>query len=263
MLKSISRCILSFIFIFTIAACATTDHDPSKWSAKEFYDKAQEAIENKDYQTAITHFEDLEINHPFSRHTQQAQLDVAYAYYKYDEPDSAIAAADRYIKLYPRSETVDYAYYIRGLINFDRGISSFDKMMGLEKNKRSPQHSKESYYYFSEMIGRYPDSKYVNDAKQRMVQLRNDLARYELHVADYYQRRGAYLSAANRAQYVIENYPQTTAIPNALVMLAKNYRQLNNHKLANDSIAVLTLNYPDHPGLDELKLATTNSQSNE
>ncbi len=234
-----------------IAGCASTQ-DPGKWSAKQFYDQARQAIEVEDYQTAIKYYEDLEINHPFSPFTQQAQLEVIYAYYQYDEPESAIAAADRYIKLYPRAKNVDYAYYLRGLVSFDRGMSSLDLWLELETDKRQPQTALSAYRYFEELIKRFPDSQYAGDAKQRMVYLRNKLARYELNVAGYYFRRGAYLSAANRAIYILENYPQTPATPDALVIMIKAYRQLGVEDLAADALQVMQLNYPDHEALKQL-----------
>ena len=240
-----------FILLITLGGCAST-YAPSKWPASEFYSQAKEAFDNQDYQSAIKYYEDLEIYHPFSPYTQQAQLDVAYAYYKYDEPDSAIAAADRYIKLYPRADDVDYAYYLRGLVSFDRGVSGLDLWLGLDVNKRQPNSATSAYRYFEELIKRYPNSKYAEDAKQRMLHLRNQLARYELHVAKYYLRRGAYLSAANRAKYMLENYPQTPAIPEALVIMIKAYRQLGIQDLADDALKVFKLNYPDHEALNEL-----------
>ena len=240
-----------FILLIALSGCAST-YDPSKWAASEFYSQAKESFDNQDYQSAIKYYEDLEIYHPFSPYTQQAQLDVAYAYYKYDEPDSAIAAADRYIKLYPRADNVDYAYYLRGLVSFDRGVSGLDLWLGLDTNKRQPNNAKNAFRYFEELIKRYPSSKYGDDTKQRMLHLRNQLALYELHVAEYYLRRGAYLSAANRAKFMLENYPQTPAVPEALVIMIKAYRQLGIQDLANDALKVFELNFPDHEALNEL-----------
>ena len=241
-LKSFSALLLT---TFLLGGCATTDLDPSKWPAERFYNEAKEALSDGDYETAIKRFEDLEIHHPFSNYTQQAQLEVAYAYYKYDEPDSAIAAADRYIKLYPRADNVDYAYYLRGLVDFERGLASLDLALGLDVTKREPKSAKSAFTYFEELIKRFPNSQYVEDAKLRMIDLRNRLATYELYVADYYMRRGAYLSAVNRCKEVLENYPQTPAIPDALVIMVQAYRQLGINDLAEDALKVLQLNYPD------------------
>jgi len=239
------------LLLTLLVGCASTSN-PDTWPASEFYGQAQESMSIKDYQTAIKHYEDLEIHHPFSPYTQQAQLEVAYAYYKYDEPDSAIAAANRYIKLYPRTKDVDYAYYLRGLVSFERSMSSLDLTLGLDFSKRQPKTAKDAFQYFEDLIKRYPDSKYVNDAKQRMLDIRNKLAQYELHAANYYFRRGAYLSAAKRAQYVLANYPQTPAIPDALIIMIKAYRQLGINDLADDAFKVFKLNYPDHEAINNL-----------
>jgi outer membrane protein assembly factor BamD len=228
-----------------LGGCATTDLDPSKWSAQRFYTEAKESLDNSDYETAIKRFEDLEIHHPFSPYTQQAQLEVAYAYYKFDEPDSAIAAADRYIKLYPRANDVDYAYYLRGLVSFERGLASLDLALGLDVTKREPKSALNAFNYFEELLRRYPESRYGDDARLRMIDLRNRLAAHEIHVAGYYMRRGAPLSAANRAQRVLELYPQTPAVPEALVIMTQAYRKLGIDDLAADTVKVIELNYPD------------------
>lgn len=242
---------LAILLLLTLVSGCATTHDPSTWSAQEFYDRAREAMQRNDYQSAIQYYEDLEIRHPFSPYTQQAQLEVIHAYYEYNEPESAIAAAERYIKLYPRAGNVDYAYYLRGLVSAERGLSDFDLWLGLEADKRQPQSARNAYRYFEELITRFPESRYSADAKQRMVHLRNQLARHELSVADYYLRRGANLSAARRASYVVANFPQTPAIPDALVIMVQAYRELGIDDLAADALAVMKLNYPDHEGLEQ------------
>lgn len=242
LIKSLTSLLLITLLL---SGCATTNLDPSKWAAERFYNEGTVALTDNDFETAIKRFEDLEIHHPFSPYTQQAQLEVAYAYYKYDEPDSAIAAADRYIKLYPRADNVDYAYYLRGLVSFERGLASLDLALGLDATKREAKSAKNAFRYFEELIKRYPSSQYAEDAKQRMIDLRNRLASYEIHVADYYMRRGAYLSAVNRCKSVLEFYPQTPAIPDALVIMIQGYRKLGINDLADDALQVLQLNYPD------------------
>ena len=244
-IKSLTSLLLATLLL---GGCATTDLDPSKWAAERFYREAKEALDGNDYEIAIKRYEDLEIHHPFSPYTQQAQLEVGYAYYKYDEPDYAIAAADRYIKLYPRAGNVDYAYYLRGLASYERSLSTLDLALGLDATKREPKSAKNAFIYFEELITRYPNSPYGDDAKRRMIDLRNRLAAYEMHVADYYMRRGAYLSAANRCKEVLENYPQTPAIPAALLTMAEAYRQLGINDLADDTLQVIKLNYPDKLG---------------
>ncbi len=243
--------LIPVLLLSLLVGCASTSN-PDTWPASEFYNQAQESMSIEDYQTAIKHYEDLEIYHPFSPYTQQAQLNVAYAYYKYDEPDSAIAAANRYIKLYPRAKNVDYAYYLRGLISFERSMSTLDLSLGLDFSKRQPTTAKDAFHHFDDLIKRYPESKYVSDAKQRMLDIRNQLAQYELHAANYYYRRGAYLSAVKRAQYALANYPQTPAVPDALIIMIKAYRQLGINDLADDALKVFKLNYPEHETINEL-----------
>lgn len=251
-MSSLYKIFTTTIFCLLISACATNGNDVSKWPAKHFYDEAQESLRIGDFVTAIQHLEDLEIHHPFSPYTQQGQLEIGFAYYKYDEPDSALAAADRYIKLYPRADNVDYAYYLKGLVNFDRSISDLDIFLDLDPAERNPAHARAAFNNFAELIRHYPNSKYSEDARKRMVYLRNNLAKHELHAADYYLRRGAYMAVVNRSKYVLEHYPQTPSNADALVLMIKAYRALNSHDLADDALRVFKLNYPNHPQLETL-----------
>ncbi len=219
--------------------------ETEKWDAAQLYSAAKEALDGGDYQKAIKYYGKLEARYPYGRYTQQAQLETAYAHYKADEPEAAIAAADRFIKLHPRSPNVDYAYYMRGLASFEPAKNFLETFFPQDAAKRDPASARESFRYFSELVKRYPDSKYSQDAILRMTYLRNNLARYEVMVADYYMRRGAYLSAANRAKYVLENYEKTPSVPDALVLMVKAYRQMQMDDLANDALKVLAKNYPE------------------
>lgn len=222
------------------------------WSAQRLYSEAKANLNEGDYQTAIDYYEKLESRYPFGPLAQQAQLDIAYAYYKFDEPESALAAVDRFLRLYPQHPNVDYAYYLRGLVNFNRGKGLVERYLPTDDSQRDPGAALQSFNDFAELTRRFPDSKYAGDAAKRMQFLKNNLARYELHVADYYMRRGAYVAAANRAKYVIENYPKTPATPDALIVMVRAYRQLDLDGLAGDALRVLELNYPDHPELAAL-----------
>lgn len=227
-----------------LSACASlsAQNDPAKWPPERFYEDAQQALKIGDYQNAIKQLEELEKYHPFSPYTQQGQLEQAYAYYKYDEPDNAIASADRFIKLYPRHPNVDYAYYIKGLASYDRGLSNLDHALGLDPADRDPKAAHEAFQYFSELVTRFPASRYVADANQRMIYLREMLARHEVTVAEYYLRRGAPIAAANRARYTVENFPQTPAVIDALAIMSKAYQHLGLNDLAQDTDEVLRLN---------------------
>jgi outer membrane protein assembly factor BamD len=223
------------------------------WSASQLHAAAKEAMGEKNYEKAIDYFEKLEARYPFGRYAQQAQLEIAYAYYKYEEPEAAIAAADRFIKVYPRHPNVDYAWYLKGLININRGKSLVDKFLPQDPSERDLSAMRDAYDDFHELTRRYPNSKYYLDAAQRMVHLRNNMAQYELHVADYYMRRSAFIAAANRAEYVIENYQRTPAVPEALVYMVQAYNRLGEKDLAADGLRVLEMNYPDHPDLQALR----------
>ena len=183
---------------------------------------------------------------------EQALLDVAYAYYKNEEPDSAIAACERFIKLYPQHPHVDYAYYLKGLSNFNRGKKLIHVYLPLDLSQRDPGSALQAFRDFQVLVKNYPDSIYDEDAKLRMLYLRNMLARYEVNVAHYYMRRSAYLAAANRSRYVIENYPRATAVPDALAVMCKAYKVMGLDELSDDALRVLKTNYPEHPEIAEL-----------
>ncbi len=223
------------------------------WSAQRLYSAAKESMRLGDYEAAIDYYEKLESRYPFGPFAQQAQLDVAYAYYKYDEPAAAVAAADRFIRLHPQHPNVDYAYYLKGLVNYNQGRTLVDRVLPADKSKRDTGAALQAFRDFEELTTRFPDSKYSQDAAQRMVFLKNTLARHEIHVANYYMERGAYVAAVNRARYVVENYQTTPAVPDALAVMAKGYKVMNMDDLSEDTLRVLRLNYPDHPGIAEVE----------
>ncbi len=237
-----------------LIACATVDEDPTaQWSAEQLYNEARSALDAGNYEQAIENYTKLESRYPYGRYAQQAQLETIYTHYKAGEASSAVAAADRFIKFHPRHPNVDYAYYLRGLATFDQSSGFLDKLLDSDPAERDPAAIRESFNYFKELVSRFPNSRYSPDAVQRMTQLRNTLARHEIHAANYYLKRGTYLAAANRAKYVLENYQRSTSIPEALVIMVKAYRKLGMTRLADDALQVLEQNHRDHPGLDELK----------
>ncbi len=229
-----------------LGGCATRDKTQEDLSsAAILYQEGKVALEGGYYETAIEKFEQLEARYPFGEYAQQAQLDMAYAYYKSDNPASAVAAAERFLRTYPRHPHADYAYYIRGLANFDVGRDSIDKLLQEDPARRDPRPARDAFRYFAELVERYPDSPYAVDAMQRMIYLRNFLARHELHVARFYMLRGAYVAALNRAKNVLETYYQTTATPQALGLMIEAYDKLGLKQLAAETRQVLELNYPD------------------
>ncbi len=212
------------------------------WSASKLYAEAASEMDSGSYTRAIELYEKLEARYPFGRYAMQAQLDVAYANYKAEEPEAAIAAADRFIKLYPQNPYVDYAYYLKGIVNYNRSVGFLDKYIPTDPSQRDPGSALEAFVDFSELVKRFPDSKYAEDARQRMLYLRNNLAKHEVNVARYYMKRGAYVAAANRCNYVIERFQRTPAVEDALVVLADAYRAVGEEKLAADTERVLEVN---------------------
>ncbi len=236
------------VFVLSLSACSTFFDKPDEtkgWSAAKIYAEAKEALNDRNYERAIQLFETLEARYPFGRYAQQAQLDSAYAYYKFEEPDSAIANADRFIKLHPKSPYVDYAYYLKGLANFNRGKTFLSKIIPRDPANKDPTPLLRAFDDFSVLVKNHPNSRYTADARQRMVYLRNELAEYEINVASYYMRRGAYVAAANRCKYVLENYQGSTSVPTALKTMIKAYRKLQLNDLAEDAFRVLKQNYPE------------------
>lgn len=226
------------------------------WDEQRFHDQAKEALDNKNFSKAVSIYESMEARYPFGDYTPQAQLNVAYAYYKNDDPEAAIAAADRFIKTHPRNPHVDYAYYLKGLVNYNRGIGFIDRFLPTDASQRDPGPARDSYDNFKELMTRFPTSMYNEDAKLRMTALRNNLAMYEVHVADFYMRRKAYVAAVNRANHVIKEYDRTPAIPIALQIMQDAYRKLGLEELAADAERVFNLNYPNGAPMGEYKSDT-------
>ncbi len=242
--------LIALLLTLTLGACAGTPDDEldsleADKTAAALYLEAKAALDAGDYETAIERLESLEGRFPFGRYAQQAQLDIAYAYYKYEEPESAVAAADRFIKLYPRHGRVDYAYYLRGVIKFSQVQGYFDNVANLDPAQRDPEAARQAFHYFSELVNRFPDSPYTEDAMERMVYLRNSLARSEIHAAEFYMKRGAYVAVANRARYVVERFSTTPSVEPALRLMIQAYEKLGLDDLAADARRVLAHNFSD------------------
>ena len=215
------------------------------WSAQKLYNEAKDNLNNRSYETAIKYYEKLESRYPYGRYAQQAQLEIAYAYYKDGEAAQAVTAAERFIKLHPNHPNVDYAYYLKGLSNFNGDLGWMGHISGQDLTERDPKAARESFDAFKDLAARFPDSKYAPDAVQRMNYLVNALAAHEVHVARYYMKRGAFVAAANRAQFAIKTYPQAPANEEGLVILVKAYDAMKMIDLRNDAERVLMKNFPD------------------
>jgi outer membrane protein assembly factor BamD len=238
-----------------LAGCALLPDqiDETKgWSAQRLYSEAKSSMNDGNYKTALEYLDKIQARYPFGRYAQQAQLDTIYVQYKDNEPDAALAAADRFIKANPRHPYVDYAYYMKGLVNFERSNTILDRLAPNDRAKTDTATARQSYNDFSELARKFPDSKYAEDARQRMLFLHNSLAAYEVNVADYYLRRGAYVAAVNRAKYVLETYARTPAAENALGIMTQAYVKMGMPQLAADSLRVLERNYPQSPELPKL-----------
>jgi len=224
----------------------TKDNDETQgWSAQKLYGEAKDAMSSRTWDRAIKYLEKLEARYPYGRYAQQAQLDVAYAYWKHGERASAIAAADRFIKLYPNHSNVDYAYYLKGLVNFNENSGLFSVIDDPDMSERDSKGTREAFDAFKELAARFPDSKYTEDAQARMRYLVNSLAQYEVHVARYYMRRGAFVAAANRAQYAVQHYPQAPALEEAVFIMVKAYDSLGMTDLRDAADRVMRKNFPD------------------
>ena len=228
-----------------IAGCAGLERDETaSWTPEEHYAEAKAALSDGLYEQAIKYYEKLESRYPYGKYAQQAQIEIAYAYYKSNDSANAIVACDRFIKLHPNHLNADYVYYLKGLVTFNEDLGLIGKISGEDYSDRDPKGMRESYETFRLLVTRFPDSKYAEDSRRRMGYLINTMASNELHVANYYFNRGAFLAAANRAQYAIKTYPEAPANEQALVMMAKAYEKLNLGDLREDTIKVLRLNYP-------------------
>jgi outer membrane protein assembly factor BamD len=228
-----------------LAGCASDakDIDRDK-SAAKLYEEAREEAAAGAYDRAAKLFERLEGVAAGTMLAQQAQLERAYLLYRQQEAAQALSTIERFLKLHPTSPAADYAYYLQGVVNFNDDLGLFGKLTSLDLSERDQQASRDAYQSFKQVVERFPDSRYVPDARQRMVYIVNSLASYEVHVARYYFQRGAYLAAANRAQQAVQDYRDVQAVEEALAVMAASYDRLGLTQLRDDTNRVLAKNYP-------------------
>jgi outer membrane protein assembly factor BamD len=236
-----------FLFaLLCLGGCAGSGEDETiGWSAQRLYGEAKDAMASKDWPRAVRYLEKLEARYPYGRFAQQAQLEIAYCHYKDGERASAVAAVDRFIKMYPNHSSTDYAWYLKGLINFNDNYGVLSNLATPDMSDRDPKSTRESFNAFKEVVARYPESKYAADATLRMRYLVNALASHEVHVARYYMKRGAYLAAANRAQYAIRHYSQAPAVEEAVFVLVLAYDRLGMGDLRDAADRVMRSNFPE------------------
>ncbi len=231
----------------------SAEFDPRKnWGVEQYYEAATDEMNSGNYDAAIKAFEALEARYPYGRYAQQAQLQIAYAHYKQRNVAEAIAACDRFIKQNPTNPAVDYAYYLKGLVNFNADLGLFSFLSKSDLSDRDPKAARESFESFKELVTRFPDSRYAPDAQARMEYLTNMLALNEVHVARYYLKRGAPLAAANRAQYAVTTYARAPATEEALAILVQAYDQLGIADLRDDAARIMQKNFPDSRYLSKI-----------
>ena len=245
---------LAFILCLSliIQACSifskeTKEDEYVGWTVEQFITASKQELEDENYKKAIALLEQLDSRYPFGEHSAQTQLDLTFAYYKNGDAEAALASADRFIKTHPRNPDIDYAYYLKALVNFNRELGFFERFVPSDTTQRDTLFTQTSYLNFEELLRRFPDSKYVADVKQRMIYLKNAMARHELHIARFYMDREAYVAAANRTNYILEHYEGTPSVPYALEIQIKAYKILGLQGLVEKSTELYNYNYPDGP----------------
>ncbi len=244
--------LLSIFLCFTLAYCAgqgTSKYD--YYTEEQLYDKARSLMIDGKFTQSADLYQLLETRYPFGQYAEQSQLEIITAYYQAYDYELAIASADRFIRLHPEHSEVDFAYYYRGLSRFDMNRGALDKFFNLDLSKRDPGIAVESFNDFSELVTKYPESRFAADSRGRMRFLRNLMARHEVHVANYYFKRGAYAAAANRGKYVVEHFQESPAVSDGLAIMVQAYILLDMPDLAQNSLEVLKKNYPGHESMDE------------
>lgn len=241
------RLSLALFLALCLSACSLLPEqidETRNWSAGKIYSEAKTELSDGNYEKAIKLYEKLEARFPYGRFAQQAQLEIAYAYYKDKDIASAVAAAERFIKLHPNHPRVDYAYYLKGLANFNDDLGLLGSYTGQDMTERDPKAARDAFEAFKDLVTRYPDSKYTPDSIERMNYLVNTLASHEIHVARYYMKRTAYVAAANRAQFALKSYPRAPANEEGLLILVQAYDKLGMTDLRNDAERVMKTNFP-------------------
>ena len=246
-----------FVFLSALAGCAwfggngEDDYGESAEASQQaLYEDALQSLRSSNYTESIVRLQRLEARFPFGSYAEQAQLEMIFAHHMVGDHEAALASADRFIRLHPQHPNVDYAFYMRGLSSLAQDQGIFRRFLGTDISRRDITNIKQAFMHFNDLVTAFPGSSYAKDGRQRMIYIRNVLATHELNVATYYLGRGAYVAAANRARYVIENFSQTSAAPDALAVLIEANWQLGLDDAAHDALAVLALNFPDYHAFD-------------
>ena len=235
--------------VVSVAGCSSSNNEEkavlANMGAQQLYDRAKESMEVGNFSAAAQTLSALDSRYPFGPLSHQVQLDLIYSYYKSGKIEETLATIDRFVRLNPNHSDVDYAYYMRGLTNMESDSNLFQELLNIDRTDRDPSKSREAFEDFRRLIQQYPDSKYAADAKQRMVHIKDRLARYEIAIARFYMRREAYVAAANRERYVTEHFADSTQVQQALEIMVSSYEQLGLDELKDNAMKTLKLNYPE------------------
>jgi outer membrane protein assembly factor BamD len=242
-----ARVILIACGTLAVVGCGYKERAAEELQPGRMYEKAHELLLGGDYRGGVRYYEALEARYPFSEEARQARLDIIYAYYRSGEQESAIDAADQFVRENPTHPRVDYAMYLRGLVYFERSPNFLERWFNTDLNERPPQDVRRAFDSFDSLIRQHPNSLYAHDARQRMIYLRNRLADYEVYVAEHYLKREAYVAAIDRARYCIENFDGAPAVKDALEIMIEAYHGLGLDDLAERSTEVFAINYPNTP----------------
>jgi outer membrane protein assembly factor BamD len=244
------KVVLLAVTLATLAltGCSSSPEDErdtrQRGSAGEMYERAQNSIQSGNFSMAAETLRDMDSRYPFGPYTNQVQLDLIYVYYQVGDQDRALTAIDRFLRLNPNHADSDYVRYMRGLVHLQLEANLFQNMLGMDRADRDPSFSEQAFDDFRQLLERHPESKYAADAQARMVGIKSRLARHEMVIAEYYMRRGAYMAAANRGRYVLENFSNTPEVERALELMVEAYSELGQEQLRADAQQVLELNFP-------------------
>lgn len=249
------RILFLITLILSFASCSLFNNEERDEFAnlsteEQFYTTAQRQLNARNYRAAIVTYQALESRFPFGRFAAQGQLDLIYAYYNNLDLQAARSAADRFIRLHPDNPNIDYAYYMKGMASFAEDSGFMARFLPTDPSKRDPGRARDSFAEFSLLLALYPDSEYAADARARMIFLRNTLAAYEVHVAEYYLERRAYMAALNRGRYIVENFQGSPIVADGMAIMVECYLRMGLDDLAGTSLALLKDNYPEHPAID-------------
>jgi len=230
--------------VLLVAGCASIEKS-TNWTVEEFHGKARAHLDAGEWEQAIDYYHQLQRRYPYGKYAEQSQLEVIYAYYRNREPELAISSADQFIRLYPTHPRIDYAYYLKALSIFQSSTSLLDRVSRVDPSGWDPSPAQESFEAFRVLVTLFPESSYTGNGRQRMAEILNLITKHEVNIGRYYLRRGAHIAALNRAKYVIEHYPDESAVEDALGIMVAVYKKMGFDTLLDDTIRILQQNYPD------------------